>query len=236
MSLSIQRRDVGADVEPCCSSVVGGPDVPVGLVCVLAKRRGTVRRLLVSPLLAIVIVDACRKPRAGRALRQSEGATANGIRSRRTSQIGYMERRRRASALCSCRVGRGPADSGLTTGGGDVRYLVIGAGTWTEVAWSSPSTSARGGSSYGCSSSTWAARPWRRSGIVVGPLDAVIDPPTGAAAGSCSGSASAIEGPADVTPAASGLAWATVIHPRATIGPNVEIGSRQLRRRRRVVR
>jgi sugar O-acyltransferase (sialic acid O-acetyltransferase NeuD family) len=110
-----------------------------------------------------------------------------------------------------------------------VRYLVVGAGGHAqEVAWSLVEHERARGSSCELAFFDDALAPGPLTsglGSIVGPLDAV---PDHAARGSLLVLGVGLpQLKVQVTErlAATGLAWATVIHPRATIGPNVAIGA-----------
>ncbi len=111
-----------------------------------------------------------------------------------------------------------------------MRYLVIGGGGHAqEVAWSLAEHERGRGASYEMLFFDDALpRGPLPSGLgaIVGPLDAVVDH----AAGRDTRLVLGVGLPhlkAELTSrlAGSGLAWATVVHPRAIVGPNVEVGA-----------
>ena len=112
----------------------------------------------------------------------------------------------------------------------DVRYLVVGAGGHAqEVAWSLREHERGRGSPCELLFFDDALAPGPLAsglGTIVGPLDAVPDHADRRGSLLVLG-VGLPQLKVQITErlAATGLAWATVVHPRATIGPNVEIGA-----------
>ena len=111
-----------------------------------------------------------------------------------------------------------------------MRYLVIGAGGHgQEVAWSLAEHERARGASYELTFFDDAVAPGPLPsglGAVVGTLDAVADHADRRHCRLVLGvGLPQLKARLSARFADSGLAWATVVHPRATIGPNVEIGA-----------
>lgn len=111
-----------------------------------------------------------------------------------------------------------------------MRYLVIGAGGHgQEVAWSLAEHERARGSSYELLFFDDGLAPGPLAsglGSIVGPLDAVADHADRRGSRLVLGvGLPHLKARLTSRLAESGLAWATVVHPRATIGPNVEIGA-----------
>lgn len=124
----------------------------------------------------------------------------------------------------SCRF---PARAGRLK---DVRYLVVGAGGHAEeVAWSLREHERGRGTSAEMLFFDDARAPGPLPsglGAIVGPLDAVADHGDRRSALLVLGvGLPHLKVQLTERLARTGLAWATVVHPRATIGPNVEIGA-----------
>jgi sugar O-acyltransferase (sialic acid O-acetyltransferase NeuD family) len=111
-----------------------------------------------------------------------------------------------------------------------MRYLVVGAGGHgQEVAWSLAEHERGRGASYELLFFDDGVPPGPLPsglGAVVGPLDAVPDHADRRTTRLVLGvGIPSLKIRFTERLAATGLTWATVVHPRATIGPNVEIGA-----------